>query len=62
MPQNVTLLLNQFIIVLLIYFQGLDAHKYKNTIDCAVKIFKNEGLRAKPQSMAHYTTNAVKLI
>ena len=46
MPQNVTLLLNQFIIVLLIYFQGLDAHKYKNTIDCAVKIFKNEGLRA----------------
>lgn len=26
--------------------QGLDAHKYKGTIDCAVKIFKNEGPRA----------------
>ncbi|CAG2216603.1 CTP [Mytilus edulis] len=26
--------------------QGLDAHKYKNTFDCAVKIFRNEGLRA----------------
>lgn len=26
--------------------QGLDAHKYKNTFDCAVKIFKNEGLKA----------------
>lgn len=26
--------------------QGLDAHKYKNTLDCAVKIFKNEGLSA----------------
>ncbi|XP_052270832.1 putative tricarboxylate transport protein, mitochondrial isoform X2 [Dreissena polymorpha] len=26
--------------------QGLDAHKYKGTIDCAIKIFKNEGPRA----------------
>lgn len=26
--------------------QGLDAHKYKGTVDCAVKIFKNEGVRA----------------
>ncbi|GFO10583.1 tricarboxylate transport protein, mitochondrial [Plakobranchus ocellatus] len=26
--------------------QGLDAHKYKNTWDCAVKIMKNEGPRA----------------
>lgn len=26
--------------------QGLDAHKYKGTIDCAVKIFKHEGPRA----------------
>ncbi|XP_061197784.1 tricarboxylate transport protein, mitochondrial-like [Saccostrea echinata] len=26
--------------------QGLEAHKYKGTIDCAVKIFKHEGPRA----------------
>ncbi|KAL3856326.1 hypothetical protein ACJMK2_011095 [Sinanodonta woodiana] len=26
--------------------QGLDAHKYKHTLDCAIKIFKNEGPRA----------------
>ncbi|KAL8569866.1 hypothetical protein ACOMHN_038559 [Nucella lapillus] len=26
--------------------QGLDAHKYKNTLDCAIKIFKHEGPRA----------------
>ncbi|KAL4223751.1 hypothetical protein ACF0H5_017217 [Mactra antiquata] len=26
--------------------QGLDAHKYKGTIDCAIKIYKYEGLRA----------------
>lgn len=26
--------------------QGLEAHKYKNTLDCAVQIFKHEGPRA----------------
>lgn len=26
--------------------QGLDAHKYKNTMDCAVQIWKNEGFKA----------------
>jgi solute carrier family 25 citrate transporter 1 len=26
--------------------QGLEARKYKNTLDCAVKIAKHEGLRA----------------
>ncbi|KAK3611710.1 hypothetical protein CHS0354_034379 [Potamilus streckersoni] len=26
--------------------QGLDAHKYKNTLDCAIKIFKHEGPKA----------------
>lgn len=26
--------------------QGLDAHKYKNTLDCAVQIWKHEGPRA----------------
>lgn len=26
--------------------QGLEASKYKNTLDCAVQIYKNEGARA----------------
>lgn len=26
--------------------QGLEAHKYKNTLDCAIQIFKHEGPRA----------------
>lgn len=26
--------------------QGLEASKYKNTVDCAVKILKNEGITA----------------
>uniref|UniRef100_A0A8C6MHC7 Solute carrier family 25 member 1 n=1 Tax=Nothobranchius furzeri TaxID=105023 RepID=A0A8C6MHC7_NOTFU len=26
--------------------QGLEAHKYKNTVDCALKILRNEGLTA----------------
>lgn len=25
--------------------QGLDAHKYKGTLDCAVQIVKNEGIK-----------------
>lgn len=26
--------------------QGLEAHKYRNTLDCALKILKNEGPKA----------------
>lgn len=26
--------------------QGLEAHKYRNTLDCGLKILKNEGPKA----------------
>lgn len=26
--------------------QGLEAHKYRNTLDCALQILKNEGPKA----------------
>ena len=29
-----------------VYSKGLDAHKYKNTLDCVMRIIKYEGIKA----------------
>lgn len=31
---------------LLLFLKGLEAHKYKSTLDCAMKILRYEGLAA----------------
>ena len=28
------------------FVKGLEAHKYKNTLDCVMRIIRNEGLKA----------------